>query len=105
VKISLNQDQTQIAFASPHAAVREALEGQMNRLRDMFTQQGMNLADVNVSDQSLARGWQGQGSEGQGRGGSSSRGGSGGGDDEGVIGSVELPSTPKAGRGLVDYYA
>jgi flagellar hook-length control protein FliK len=105
VKISLNQDQTQIAFASPHAAVREALEGQMNRLRDMFTQQGMNLADVNVSDQSLARGWQGQGSEGQGRGGSSSRGGSGGGDDEVVIGSVELPSTPKAGRGLVDYYA
>jgi len=106
VKISLNQDQTQIAFASPHAAVREALEGQMNRLRDMFTQQGMNLGDVNVSDQSLARGWQGQGSEGQGRGGSSSRGGSGGSEDEVVIGSVEVSSTPlKAGRGLVDYYA
>jgi len=106
VKISLNQDQTQIAFASPHAAVREALEGQMNRLRDMFTQQGMNLGDVNVSDQSLARGWQGQGSEGQGRGGSSSRGGAGGSEDEVVIGSVEVSGTPlKAGRGLVDYYA
>ena len=106
VKISLNQDQTQIAFASPHAAVREALEGQMNRLRDMFTQQGLNLGDVNVSDQSLARGWQGQGSEGQGRGGSSSRGGAGDSEDEAVIGSVEVSSTPlRAGRGLVDYYA
>jgi flagellar hook-length control protein FliK len=105
VKISLNQEQTQIAFASPHAAVREALEGQMNRLRDMFAQQGMNLSEVNVSDQSLARGWQGQGSEGQGRGGSSSRGGSAAGDAEVVIGSVEVSGTPKTGRGLVDYYA
>jgi flagellar hook-length control protein FliK len=32
--------------------VREALDSQMHRLRDMFAQQGMGQVDVNVSDQS-----------------------------------------------------
>ena len=68
VRISLNQDQTQISFASAHPGVREALESQVHRLREMFTQQGMNLADVNVSDQSQGRAWQGQEGDGRGRG-------------------------------------
>ncbi|MGV8501895.1 flagellar hook-length control protein FliK, partial [Pseudomonas aeruginosa] len=55
----MTADQTQVTFASPNAGVRDALESQMHRLRDMFSQQGMNQLDVNVSDQSLARGWQG----------------------------------------------
>jgi len=104
VRVNLSQDQAQVTFASPNAGVREALEGQMHRLRELFAQQGMNLADANVSDQSLNRGWQGQG-EG-GRGGSDSR------DD--LLANDELqPGVHQevlgerltAGRGLVDYYA
>lgn len=104
VRVNLSQDQAQVTFASPNAGVREALEGQMHRLRELFAQQGMNLADANVSDQSLNRGWQGQG-EG-GRGGSASR--------DGLLAGEELqPGAQQevrgerltAGRGLVDYYA
>ncbi|KIP96736.1 MULTISPECIES: flagellar hook-length control protein FliK [Pseudomonas] len=109
VRISLNQDQTQISFASAHPGVREALESQVHRLREMFTQQGMNLADVNVSDQSQGRAWQGQGQDGdsRGRGGRlADDGAAGGADDERVIGSVELRDPAQgAGRGMVDYYA
>lgn len=104
VRVNLSQDQAQVTFASPNAGVREALEGQMHRLRELFAQQGMNLADANVSDQSLNRGWQGQG-EG-GREGSGSR--------DGLLAGEELqPGVQQevrserltTGRGLVDYYA
>ncbi|CAD5108360.1 flagellar hook-length control protein FliK [Zestomonas carbonaria] len=106
VRIQMVHDQAQVSFASANAGVRDALEGQMHRLREMFAQQGMNMLDVNVSDQSLSRGWQGQG-EG-GRGGSSLRAGSelAGGDEEVTAGVGEIRSAPgTGGRGLVDYYA
>ncbi|HCJ29864.1 MAG TPA: flagellar hook-length control protein FliK [Pseudomonas sp.] len=101
VRIDMNKDQTQVTFLSPHAGVRDALEGQMQRLRDMFAQQGMTM-DVNVSDQS--RGWQGEGggdSRGRGVPGASSAG-----DEEITQGTMEV-STNRTGRdrGLVDYYA
>ncbi|WP_165666646.1 flagellar hook-length control protein FliK [Metapseudomonas otitidis] len=109
VRIHVNQDQTQVTFASPNAGVRDALEGQMHRLRDMFNQQGMTQLDVNVSDQSLARSWQGQqGGEGERRGGGNGNGGllGGSGDDETLAGVSELrPAAAGVARGLVDYYA
>ncbi|MGG2396227.1 flagellar hook-length control protein FliK [Pseudomonas sp. SH1-B] len=106
VRVNLSQDQAQVTFASPNAAVRDALEGQMHRLRDLFAQQGMNLADANVSDQSLNRGWQGQGQGEGGRGGSGSRDGLFAGEDLQPIGHQEIRSDRLGGaRGLVDYYA
>ncbi|EXF43888.1 flagellar hook-length control protein FliK [Pseudomonas sp. BAY1663] len=67
----------------------------MVRLREMFSQQGMNLVDVNVSDQSLARGWQG-GGEGQ-----PSRNGFSGetadGDEELRLGVVEVSGNRTSG--------
>ncbi|MDO9320417.1 MAG: flagellar hook-length control protein FliK [Pseudomonas sp.] len=110
VRVDMAKDQTQVTFASPHAGVREALEGQMQRLRDLFTAQGMNLLDVNVSDQSMNRGWQGQEQQG-GAGEGSRRGGSAGGllaagDDEHISAVTELRGTSlAASRSLVDYYA
>ncbi|MBA4243182.1 MAG: flagellar hook-length control protein FliK [Pseudomonas sp.] len=104
VRVNLSQDQAQVTFASPNASVREALEGQMHRLRELFTQQGMSLADANVSDQSLSRGWQGQGEEGRGGG----RGGEGllAGDDAAMVGHQEVAGERlRTGLGLVDYYA
>lgn len=106
VRISLTQDQTQVSFASAHPGVREALEGQVNRLREMFTQQGMNLADVNVSDQSQGRAWQGQEGDGRGRGSRMADEGGLGESEERVVGSVEIRDPALgAGRGMVDYYA
>ncbi|MFI8383164.1 flagellar hook-length control protein FliK [Pseudomonas sp. NPDC079086] len=105
VRISVNQEQSQVTFASPHAGVREALDSQMHRLRELFAQQGMNQLDVNVSDQSLSRGWQGQeGEGGKGRGGSS---GELLGADEELHSNVaeSARTTPVSARGLVDYYA
>jgi flagellar hook-length control protein FliK len=109
VRVDMTKDQAQVTFASPHAGVRETLEGQMQRLRDLFTEQGMNLADVNVSDQSLSRGWQGQE---QSNGGNGARG-AGRSDgsltadgDEQITAVTELRGKSSLSpRGLVDYYA
>lgn len=105
VRISVNQEQSQVTFASPHAGVREALDSQMHRLRELFAQQGMNQLDVSVSDQSLSRGWQGQeGDGGRGRGGASAE--QAGGDEELHAAGVESArATAVSARGLVDYYA
>ncbi|KAF0863610.1 flagellar hook-length control protein FliK [Pseudomonas sp. LD120] len=101
--------QTQVTFMSAHAGVREALEGQMHRMREMFSQQGLGQVDVNVSDQS--RGWQGQeqAQQGQNRGGGSSTSGArlDGGDEELPHGVAEVaaPVQTVIGSSAVDYYA
>ncbi len=111
IKVSMSADQqAQVTFMSGHAVVREALESQSGRLREMFAQQGMGQVDVNVSDQS--RGWQGQGQEQQqqnqangvsGRGG---RGDSGDGADHGEVAAAVAPVTSTViGSSAVDYYA
>lgn len=106
VRIELNKDQAaQVTFVSANANVRDQLEGQAHRLRELFAQQGMNQLDVNVSDQSMAHGSQGGGEEGQRR---TAGRGLGGAQDEEVIGAVSEIRTPSSGaapRGLVDYYA
>jgi flagellar hook-length control protein FliK len=54
VKISVDNDSnTQVSFIAATPQARDLLEGQMNRLRDMLAQQGMDLsrADVDVSQQ------------------------------------------------------
>ncbi|MGV8886524.1 MAG: flagellar hook-length control protein FliK [Pseudomonas sp.] len=112
IRVSMVPDQqTQVTFMSAHPAVREALDGQMHRLRDMFAQQGMGQVDVNVSDQS--RGWQGQGQDqaqqGQGQGGHTNA--SGGRldsmDDElaPTVAEVAATTTSVIGSSAVDYYA
>jgi flagellar hook-length control protein FliK len=94
---------------SAHPSVREALDSQMHRLRDMFTQQGMGQVDVNVSDQS--RGWQGQGQEQaqQGQGGRThASGGRLDSMDEELaptVAEVAQAATSVIGSSAVDYYA
>lgn len=55
VKVSVNQDQATVSFTSPHPVVRDALDQQLNRLREMFTEQGLDLVNVDVSDKSFAQ--------------------------------------------------
>ena len=110
IRVNMVPDQqTQVTFLSAHPSVREALDSQMHRLRDMFTQQGMGQVDVNVSDQS--RGWQGQG-QNQAQQGQGGRTSAGGGrvdsmDDETAPSVAEVleAATSVIGSSAVDYYA
>jgi len=115
IRVSMAADQqTQITFMSAHAGVREALEGQMSKLRDSFNQQGLGQVDVNVSDQSRGN-WQGQGQNQQEQANQSQRAGgvagigSGRGDgvDDGTIQDVAQVIQPQRiiGSSEVDYYA
>lgn len=109
IRVNMVPDQqTQITFMSAHPSVREALDGQMHRLRDMFVQQGMGQVDVNVADQ--GRGWQGQEQAQQGQGGRTNA--SGGrldsADEELAAASVAeaaAQTTSVIGTSAVDYYA
>ncbi|MDR8366225.1 flagellar hook-length control protein FliK [Pseudomonas sp. JL3] len=110
IRVNMVPDQqTQVTFMSAHPSVREALDGQMHRLRDMFAQQGMGQVDVNVSDQS--RGWQGQGQE-QAQQGQGGRTNASGGrldsvDEElpGAVAEVAANTASVIGSSAVDYYA
>lgn len=107
VRIDMTQDQTQITFASPHADVREALDNGSQRLRELFAQQGMNLANVNVSDQSSGQAWQQSQQGAQNEGSRRGRGNTAGGGEEETVASVAETrgSATLAARSLVDYYA
>jgi flagellar hook-length control protein FliK len=62
VRVSLSQGEASVAFASPDATVRDALEAAVPRLRQMFTETGLTLAAVTVSpDPSPQQQYQGSG--------------------------------------------
>lgn len=54
VRIAIDAETTSIVFSSHHAVVREAVEGAIPRLREMFSGSGLNLGDVNVANQGAA---------------------------------------------------
>ena len=49
--IKVSGDQATALFTSPHAAVRDAIEQAMPRLRDMMADNGIMLGNATVSDQ------------------------------------------------------
>ncbi|MBP5944710.1 MULTISPECIES: flagellar hook-length control protein FliK [unclassified Pseudomonas] len=112
IRVNMVPDQqTQVTFMSAHPSVREALDGQMHRLREMFNQQGMGQVDVNVSDQN--RGWQGQQGQEQAQQGQSGRTNAGGGrldsaDEDlaaAAVAEAAVQTTSVIGTSAVDYYA
>lgn len=52
VVLKVSGDQATALFTSPHAAVREAIEQAMPRLREMLADSGIMLGNATVSDQS-----------------------------------------------------
>jgi flagellar hook-length control protein FliK len=107
IKVNMTADQqAQVNFMSAHPVVREALESQSGRLREMFAQQGMGQVDVNVSDQSRGQEQQQQqaqtgGVSRSGRGGDSSDSGS----HIEVAEAVAPVTSTVIGSSAVDYYA
>lgn len=97
VRLQLDGDRVHATFSSAHADVRHALESSVPRLREMLNEQGLQLAQADVgdqsSDQASARTFlaQGQGAEGEH---------SGAIDDDAGITTHVLQQ-----RGLLDTYA
>ncbi len=95
IRLSIQHDQASLSFSSPHAHVREALEQQMPRLREMLAESGIELQQSDVSDQSPSRQ-----SPGQQHAGAMT--------ESDADGAEPLPASPasaSAALSLVDYYA
>ena len=97
VKVSVNGDQASVSFHSPHALVRDALELSFPRLQEMMGQQGLQLVDAQVSDNSSA----GQGSAGSSNGGTGQARGES--QDDGA--SSSSSHIVQVATGLIDFYA
>lgn len=112
IRVNMAPDQqTQVTFMSAHVGVREALESQMSRLRESFTQQGLGQVDVNVADQSQQQAQQ-QAQEQASRAQRGGRGSSLSGSDNGDEGAVAEAAAPVSqpvqrvvGTSEIDYYA
>lgn len=100
IKIDMTQEHMQVSFSSANAGVRESLESQMYRLRELFAQQGMQNVDVDVSDQSQQQARTQEQTATQGLG---SRNAEGEADTQQHITSIREQQDGRLG--LVDYYA
>ncbi|MCJ8340377.1 MAG: flagellar hook-length control protein FliK [Pseudomonadales bacterium] len=68
LQITGPDQQMSVSFSSPHAAVRDVLEQQLPRLREMLAEQGINLGESSVSDQGANNNQGSESSESQGSG-------------------------------------
>lgn len=98
VSLTMNGDQATAIFTSPHAAVREALEASLHRLREVLADAGVSLGQTHVGSESPNQ--------------SSSRNTSDTGMREGVRYAVDLPAPVAApiirtstGRSMIDVFA
>ena len=104
IRVNVATDQsTQVTFISGHAGVRDALDSQVHRLRELFTQQGLAQPDVNVADQSRGQQQQGQ-AQGSNLSGVAARQAEQGG-GEPVEGTRPVEQQVVVGDSAVDYYA
>ncbi len=103
IKITIGQESASVNFISPHASVREALDASAFRLREMFQQEGLDLVDVGVSDQSSRQSF--TDNEGDGDNGSQDNGGHGLNGSDNQVPSNEMMMTQKIGlNNMVDFY-
>ena len=98
VKVSLDSDVASVSFVAANTQVKDLLEGQVQRLREMMAQQGVELAevDVNVSQQGSGSQQFDEGAEGQFA------------QQDEELEDIAMESLPKEGRvsqSKVDFYA
>ena len=55
VRLTINSDQASAMFVSHHAAVREAIEAALPRLREMLADNGIMLGNTTVSSESFSQ--------------------------------------------------
>ena len=101
VRIQVQNDQTQVQFQVANPTAREMLEQATPRLRDMLAEQGMDLADSQVSYHDGGRDQQGNHNEGTGSG-SGSQGYSDSMTDAEEVTLTNIAAEQSSG---IDYYA
>jgi len=101
MQVRLDGDEARVSFTSQQGLVREALESSVPRLREMLSENGLNLVNVNVSQQGRSRQY-GQGAPGSqpDAGVANAKGSSG----ESVI-EPGVRQNITVTQGLVDFYA
>ncbi|MDH0709456.1 flagellar hook-length control protein FliK [Pseudomonas sp. GD03862] len=105
IRVNVAADQaTQVTFISGHAGVRDALDSQVHRLRELFAQQGLAQPDVNVADQSRGQQQQQGQAQGSNLSGVAARRAEQGG-AEAVDSARPLEQQVVVGDSAVDYYA
>jgi flagellar hook-length control protein FliK len=100
VRISTQNDQTTVTFTSHHAGVREVLDQNLPRLKEMFAEQGLNLVQADVGDR--------RGSQQQQQfemGDAAGVADNAGADDDGDTAATGGTAATKLRLGLVDAYA
>uniref|UniRef100_UPI0035637877 flagellar hook-length control protein FliK n=1 Tax=Halopseudomonas sp. TaxID=2901191 RepID=UPI0035637877 len=105
IHIQTRGQEHQVQFVTQNPSVREALEAQMFRLREAFSQQGMDLVDVSVGDSAVDQQAQ-HNQEGGTGGGNRGIGGTQAleADEAGMMLASAAASQAESSR-LVDYYA
>ena len=95
IKVSMQQDQANVVFSTQVSQTKEALELALPRLREMFEENGLGLADVDVQQQDANESHQGQAQQ------------DGSSQAQSESDSVEAESqvVQQHTVGLVDYYA
>jgi flagellar hook-length control protein FliK len=97
VKVRTEGDKVQVSFHVHNAPVRDAIEQSIPRLREAFTGQGMDLLNVNVSQQGFSQ----QDQQSAHAEHTQAFGNSG---VEGLDATETAQTTVVSGNGLVDYY-
>ncbi|MFJ2980914.1 MULTISPECIES: flagellar hook-length control protein FliK [unclassified Pseudomonas] len=108
IRVNVAADQsTQVTFISGHAGVRDALDSQVHRLRELFAQQGLAQPDVNVADQSRGQQQQAQQDGSQLSGVAARRAQNGAGAEQGELADASRPVEQQVviGDSAVDFYA
>ncbi|MDF1690127.1 MAG: flagellar hook-length control protein FliK [Cycloclasticus sp.] len=54
VRIHMQNDQATVSFTAQHGATREAIDAALPRLREMLSEQNVNVVDIDVSQHSFA---------------------------------------------------
>lgn len=105
IHITISGEQASTQFISPHASVREALESALPRLREMFADSGLTLANVNVASEQQHQRPQQEHAHGRRRGGGAEAGLAG--EVEGVGGVLRqgVAAIRTGADGLVDIFA
>jgi flagellar hook-length control protein FliK len=97
VKVRTEGDKVQVSFHVHNAPVRDAIEQSIPRLREAFTGQGMDLLNVNVSQQGFSQQGQ-QSAQGESTSAFANSG------MDGLEADESVQTTIVSGNGLVDYY-
>ncbi|MFV3406095.1 flagellar hook-length control protein FliK [Pseudomonas sp. NY15463] len=108
IRVNVAADQsTQIHFVSGHAGVRDALDSQVYRLRELFAQQGLSQPDVSVADQSRGQQQQQAQQQGSNLSGVAARRAAGGAAEGNELADAARPLEQQVviGDSAVDYYA